>query len=71
MQSKNFRIDEKEWERFKELCKANDTDVSKALREFIKRANRANGLNYNFPQTSIYDFMDQFKTRVIYFIGDI
>ena len=58
MKSKNFRISDKEWEKFKELCSANDTDASKALREFIKKANKSNSLDYEFAQTSIYDFIE-------------
>ncbi|WP_281172313.1 hypothetical protein [Halonatronum saccharophilum] len=41
MKSRNFRIDDKEGSKFKELCQSNNTDVSKALIEFILRANRS------------------------------
>jgi len=58
MKSKNFRIKDKEWEKFKQVCKTNDTDNSKALREFIKKANEYNSLDYNFNQTSIYNFIE-------------
>jgi len=31
-----IRINEDDWELFKELCKANESDASKEIRKFIK-----------------------------------
>ena len=31
-----IRINENDWELFKELCKANESDASKEIRKFIK-----------------------------------
>jgi len=31
-----IRVNENDWELFKELCKANESDASKEIRKFIK-----------------------------------
>ena len=57
--SKNFRIDDKNWEEFKLICKAHDTNASQALRDFIKKVNSHKNLEYNFPQTSIFNYIEK------------
>jgi len=32
-----IRVNENDWELFKELCKANESDASKEIRKFIKQ----------------------------------
>jgi len=57
MKSKNFRVNEEKWEQFKEMCKGKDSNASKALRHFIDKAVEYNSLDYEFNQTSIYNFI--------------
>ncbi len=33
----NLLLNEEMWEKFKKLCKANESDASKEMRKFIKR----------------------------------
>ena len=59
--SKNFRIDDQNWQKFKKICKANDTNASQELRKFIAEVNSHNNLNYSFSQTSIYNYIQKGK----------
>jgi len=56
--SKNFRIDDQNWEKFKKICKANGTNASQELRKFIQEVNSHNNLEYKFPQTSIFNYIE-------------
>ena len=37
MKTKNIRVDEQKWERFKRIAKLNESDASKEIRKFINK----------------------------------
>jgi len=59
MKSRNFRVKTEDWNKFKKVCSQNDKKASEVLREFVEKVNKYNNIDYIFPQTSIYDFIDE------------
>lgn len=53
MKTKHFRIDEKEWEKFKKIAHESGSNASVEIRRFIKEYNKRNSYEEIFNE--IYD----------------